>query len=313
MHIQFLGTGAGMPSKSRNVTSIALSLLDEIGEVWLFDCGEATQHQIMYTAIRPRRVRNIFVTHMHGDHIYGLPGFLGSRSFLGGEEPLTVYGPKGIKQFIEMAIRLSKTHLNYELNVVEIEEGVVLDTESFTVYAAKLEHVIDCYGYRIEQKPLPGQLLIERAKSLGVPKGPLLRELKNGIDITLEDGRIVRSSDVVEAPKDGFVVTVLGDTRFCQTSIALSDKADIVIHEATFNQENFQLAYDYGHATNVEAARVAKNAKAKNVILTHISSRFLDSDLVDLLGEAQAEFTNAFIANDFDKFEWKQEILTQIR
>lgn len=298
-----------MPSKSRNVTSVALSLLDEIGEVWLFDCGEATQHQIMHTPIRPRRVRNIFITHMHGDHIYGLPGFLGSRSFLGGEEPLTVYGPKGIKAFIDMAISLSKTHLNYKLNVVEIEEGIVLETDAFTVHAKKLEHVIECYGFRVEQKPLPGTLQIERAYALGVPKGPMLRDLKNGLDVTLEDGTVVKSSDVVEAEKPGFTVTILGDTRFCAAAIELSQHADIVVHEATFDAANKQLARDYGHATNVEAATVAKQAQAKNVLLTHISARFTEADVKQLLDEAKYVFDNSFIVQDLERYDWKNNEL----
>lgn len=312
MYIQFLGTGAGMPSKQRNVTSIALSLLDEIGEVWLFDCGEATQHQIMHTAIRPRRVTRIFVTHLHGDHIYGLPGFLGSRSFLGGEEPLTVYGPSGIREFITTVLRVSKTHLNYELNIIEINEGTVLETDAFTVHAKKLEHVIECFGFRVEQKPLPGQLHIDRARSLGVPKGPLLRDLKNGLDITLDDGTVVYSKDVVDAEKPGFTVAVLGDTRYCEASIELSRNADIVIHEATFDAANEQLARDYGHATNVEAATIAKLAGAKHVILTHISARFTDHDVVQLLNEAQDVFPNSYIANDLARFDWKQETLTQL-
>ena len=311
MHIQFLGTGAGMPSKQRNVTAIALSLLDEIGEVWLFDCGEATQHQIMHTAIRPRRIRNIFITHMHGDHIYGLPGLLGSRSFLGGEEPLTVYGPKGIKPFIEATIQLSKTHLNYELNVVEIDEGIILETDAFIVKASRLQHVVDCFGYRIEQKPLPGQLQIEKALQLGVPKGPLLRELKLGHDVQLDNGNVVKSNDVVTPPKSGFTVTILGDTRYCEESVKLANNADIVVHEATFDKENSQLARDYGHSTNVEAAIVAKEAHAKHVILTHISARFLEKDAIKLLTEAKEHFEHSYIANDFDLFEWKNEQLFQ--
>lgn len=311
MYIQFLGTGAGMPSKLRNVTSVALSLLDEIGEVWLFDCGEATQHQIMHTAIRPRRVRNIFITHMHGDHIYGLPGFLGSRSFLGGEEPLTVYGPSGIKQFIEVALQLSKTHLNYELTIVEIEEGIVFETDKFIVHAAKLEHVIECFGYRVEQKTLPGQLNIERATTLGVPKGPMLRDLKNGLDVVLDNGHVVKSTDVVGPDKKGFIVSILGDTRYCDAAITLSKNADIVIHEATFDAANEQLAREYGHATTKEAATVALNANAKNVLLTHISARFTEQDMKQLLQEAQLVFHNSIIVNDLERYNWQQDTLTK--
>lgn len=307
MQLQFLGTGAGMPSKTRNVTSIALNLLNECGEIWLFDCGEATQHQILHTSIRPRKITKIFITHLHGDHIFGLPGFLSSRSFLGGEDILTIYGPKGVQQFIQMAIQISKTHLTYPIEFVEITEGVVFEDDQFVVIANKLAHVIDCYGYRIEQKPLPGTLLIEKAVSLGVPKGPLLRNLKNGIDVTLADGSIVFSKDVVTKKKEGFIITILGDTKYCNASIELSKNATIVVHEATFNHATEDLAANYGHATNVEAAKVAKLANAQYLILTHLSARFLASDIHALLEEAQEIFPKTFIAEDFATFELKNK------
>ncbi|MEZ0116053.1 UNVERIFIED_ORG: ribonuclease Z [Heyndrickxia coagulans] len=129
MEILFLGTGAGVPAKARNVTSIALKLLEERNAIWLFDCGEATQHQILHTAIKPRKVEKIFITHLHGDHIFGLPGFLGSRSFQGGDGPLTVYGPKGIKAFVEVSLKVSETRLKYPLEIIEIEEGTVFEDD----------------------------------------------------------------------------------------------------------------------------------------------------------------------------------------
>src|SRR5690625_4111537 len=113
MELVFLGTGAGVPSKNRNVSAIALTLLQELNEIWLFDCGEATQHQILNTSIKPGKISKVFITHLHGDHIYGLPGFLSSRSFQGGDSPLTVYGPKGIKSFIQISLETTDTHLNY--------------------------------------------------------------------------------------------------------------------------------------------------------------------------------------------------------
>ena len=147
--IFFLGTGAGMPAKLRNVTSIALKLLEERGAVWLFDAGEATQHQILHTPIKPRRIEKIFITHLHGDHIYGLPGLLSSRSFQGGESEVTVYGPKGIKDYIHVSLSISQTYLKYPLVVIEIEEGSIFEDEQFLVESRRLDHGIPSYGYRI--------------------------------------------------------------------------------------------------------------------------------------------------------------------
>ncbi|HWK23842.1 MAG TPA: ribonuclease Z [Ureibacillus sp.] len=305
MQLQFLGTGAGMPSKERNTSALVLKLLEERGTVWLFDCGEATQHQILHTTIRPRKVEKIFITHLHGDHIFGLPGFLSSRSFLGGETTLTIYGPKGLKEWITACFHVSKTHLTYPIEFVEVQEGVIFEDDQFVVHAQLLEHVIPSYGFRIEQKPLQGELLIEKAIELGVPKGPLLGKLKNGEDITLEDGRTVLSSEVTAPAKNGFIISILGDTSYCESAKNLSENADIVIHEATFDHKTEQLAASYGHSTNIEAAKVAKESNAKHLILNHISSRFLANDLKTLLNEAKDIFPQCFIAHDFSYYEWK--------
>lgn len=190
-----------MPSKERNTSALMVKLLDEISEMWLFDCGEATQHQILHTSLKPRKVSKIFITHLHGDHIFGLPGFLSSRSFQGGDEPLTIFGPAGLQQWIEQTFSLSKTHLTYPLHFVEVQEGIVYEDDCFTVYAKELRHVVPCYGYRIEQKDLPGELLIEKAKDLGVPKGPLLGQLKRGHDVVLDNGDVIQAKDVVAPAK----------------------------------------------------------------------------------------------------------------
>ncbi|WP_040228654.1 ribonuclease Z [Bhargavaea cecembensis] len=312
MQIQFLGTGAGMPSKQRNTSALALKLLEERGTFWLFDCGEATQHQILHTTLKPRKLEKIFITHLHGDHIFGLPGLLGSRGFLGGTERLDLYGPPGLKEWIDVTLRISRTHLNYELEIHETEGGPVFEDEMFIVRALPLDHAIPSLGYRIEQKPLPGKLLIGRAMEAGVPKGPLLRELKEGRDVQLPDGRTVRSADVTGPPQPGFTVTILGDTRLTGNSVELARGADIVVHEATYDADTAHLAGPYGHSTIRDAARVAAEGDARALIANHISARFLPEDARKLADEAADLFPVVEIAEDLSEFEWKDGQLRRL-
>jgi len=299
VELVFLGTGAGVPAKERNVSAVALQLLQERGATWLFDCGEATQHQILYTAIRPRRLEKIFITHLHGDHIFGLPGLLGSRSFQGGTTELTLYGPKGIRQFIETSLTVSYTRLKYELKVVEIDEGIIFEDRQFRVIAKQLDHGIPSYGYRIEEKDLPGPLLVDKLIEANIPPGSIYQQIKEGKTVVLEDGRSINGKEFVGPPQKGRIVTILGDTRFCEASIELAKNADLLVHEATFGGEDGKLAFEYFHSTSVQAAEVAKIAKAEKLILTHISSRYQGSMCDNLLAEAKKIFPNADIAEDF--------------
>lgn len=302
MQILFLGTGAGMPSKQRNTSSMILKLLEERGSNWMFDCGEATQHQILRTTVKPRKIEKIFITHLHGDHIYGLPGLLGSRSFLGGDELLTIYGPKGIKDWLEVTLITSQTHLKYPLKIIEIEEGIIFEDEQFIVEARLLEHVVPCFGYRVTQKQLAPELLIEKADALGVPRGPLLRLLKSGQDVELPNGNVVRSSEVTGEPKEGFKLVVLGDTRYCENSILLAKESDVLIHEGTFDTGTEELAREYGHSTIVDAANVCEKAGAKNLIVNHISARFMPEDIKNLAVQVSEYNFPIYIADDFNEF-----------
>lgn len=306
MQLQFLGTGAGMPSKSRNTSATLVNLSAEGRGYWLFDCGEATQHQILHTSLKPRKIEKIFITHLHGDHIFGLPGLLSSRSFLGGDEPLTIYSPPGLQDWLLKTFDMTNTRLNYPLHFQEItEEGLLVEDVAFKVYVKQLAHVIPSFGYRIEQKPLPGKLLIDKALAAGVPKGPLLQQLKEGQDVTLADGRIVQSEEVTGDLQQGFTLALLGDTKYCEASIELAQSANIVVHEATFDEATGELASEYGHATIREAATVAKRAHADVCIVNHISARFLPSDLPAFLNEGQDVFEKLYVAEDFSCYEWQ--------
>lgn len=299
MELVFLGTGAGLPSKERNVTSIALSLLQELNSVWLFDCGEATQHQILHTTIKPRKINKIFIIHLHGDHIFGLPGLLSSRSFQSGNEPCTVYGPQGIKKYIETSLEISCTHLTYPLDIVEFTEGKLFENEKFIVDCKKLDHGIPSFGFRIIEKDRPGELLVDKLIEAGIEPGPLYREIKEKNSITLDDGRIINQADFVGENKKGKRIIIFGDTRHPAKNKSFVEHSDILVHEATFGHEKQDLANKYFHSTTTEVATLAKDSGVNKLILTHISSRYQKEDYQQLLDEAKAIFPNTVLAKDF--------------
>ena len=303
MELEFLGTGAGSPAKFRNVSSVALKLLDEENSVWLFDVGEGTQHQILRTTIRPRKVDKIFVTHLHGDHIFGLPGFLSSRSFQSGEElrPLTIYGPKGIADFVKVGLRVSQTHLAYPLQFVELDdEGVVFEDQKFKVTFKHLDHRIECVGYRIEEKDHPGELLIDKLKAERVPSGPIYGKIKAGETVTLPDGRVLNGKDYIGRPQPGRIITILGDTRQTSNILDLAENADILVHESTFGKGEAKLARNYYHSTCIQAAKVADKAGVKKLLLNHISARYVGPMAAQLEKDARSIFADTKVVKDFD-------------
>lgn len=308
MEFTFLGTGAGVPSKQRNVTAIALILPEVHGDMWLFDCGEATQHQILHSHVKLTKVKNIFITHLHGDHLYGLPGVLSSRSFQGAEEALTVFGPPGIKAFIETSLAVSSTYLNYPLTIIELnEEGRFYEDDFFEIEMKKLEHGIPSFGYRIIEKDQPGQLLVDRLKAEGIEPGPIYQEIKKNPHVTLPDGRKLLSTNYIGPKKQGRKVAILGDTRLCRSTVELAQDADLLIHEATFSKDMEKAAHDYFHSTSVQAAKTAKAASAAALILTHISSRYQDDDAGQLLEEAKNTFPNVFLARDLWTYQLNRQ------
>lgn len=302
MQLQFLGTGAGTPSRERNVTSIALTFQDSPA-TWLFDCGEGTQHQILRTPIKPGRVSRIFITHLHGDHIFGLPGFLTSRSMNDSKEPLTIYGPPGLREFVETTLRLSGSWVSFPLEVVEIAAGEVCEEEWYRVTAWPMTHPVECYGYRIEQKDKPGALDAEKLVADGVPRGPWFYDLKHGRTITLEDGRTINGWDYIREAVKGKTLAIFGDTAPTAAAQALAQDADVMVHEATLELAMEAKANGRGHSSTVQAAQVARAAGAKRLIITHLSSRYQRADCPRLLAECQAIFPATEMAHDFSLFE----------
>lgn len=302
MKLTFLGTGAGIPSRMRNVSSLAIHFPRRRNETWLFDCGEGTQHQMLKTKLSPTKIRNIFISHLHGDHVYGLPGIIGTRSALGATSQLTIYGPKGTQGFVQTALDISQNELSYPLEIVEIEDGMELAIDQFQLKIHSLQHRIPSYGFRITCPDRPGKLDHQRLMELGVPPGPIYGELKKGKMVQLEDGRLLDGKKFLSPPIPGHVVVYLGDTMPTQNAIKLAFQADLLIHEATFAQALAEKAVIHQHSTTIEAAQIAKQAEVKTLILTHFSNRYQEHDLEELLNEARSVFPNTYLAKDLWTF-----------
>ncbi|WP_220750904.1 ribonuclease Z [Apilactobacillus xinyiensis] len=301
MQLEFLGTGAGVPGKFRNVSSTALKLLDECNSVWLFDVGEGTQQQILRSNLKPRKINKIFITHLHGDHIFGLPGLLSSRSFQGGNTPLTIYGPKGIKDFVQLSLRVSQTKLSYRINYVEIDStGLIYQDDKFSVYTEKLDHQIECFGYRVVESDHPGELLVDKLMADNVPSGPIYGKLKDGLTVELEDGRVINGKDYLGSAQKGRIVAVFGDTRANDNSYKLAKNADALVHESTFSKDEAKLARNYYHSTCVQAAQLAQKAEVGKLLLTHISARYTGNMAKRLENQARKVFNNTKVVKDFD-------------
>jgi ribonuclease Z len=305
LQITFLGTSSGVPTRSRNVSSVAVRL-PQRAEFWLFDCGEGTQHQLLRSEIKSSQLTRIFVTHMHGDHIYGLMGLLASCGLAGNVQRVDIYGPPDLDEYLKACRRYSQTHFSYPVKVHTVRPGIVYEDSEFTVTCGLLKHRVPAFGYRITEKDRPGHFDVEQAAALGIPSGPLYGRLKRGEVIMLPDGRSVNGADLCGQTEQGRKLAYCTDTVFCETSIELAQDADVLIHEATFAHQDAELAYQRLHSTSTMAAQVALTAQVKRLIMTHFSPRYAPGnaiELKDLLAEARSIFPNTELASDFWTYE----------
>ncbi|PPJ64700.1 ribonuclease Z [Cuspidothrix issatschenkoi] len=301
MQITFLGTSSGVPTRSRNVSSVALRL-PQRAELWLLDCGEGTQHQILRSDLKISQLSRIFVTHMHGDHIFGLMGLLASCGLAGNVEKIDIYGPSGLNEYLQAASRYSHTHFSYPIKVHTVQPGVIYEDDEFTVTCGLLHHRITAFGYRVAEKDRSGRFDIEKAKALEIPAGPIYGQLKRKETVTLEDGRVINGAELCGPTEIGRKIAYCTDTVYCDSAVQLAKDADVLIHEATFAHQDAKMAFQRLHSTTTMAAQTAYGAGVRKLIMTHFSPRYAPGnsiELKDLLKEAKAIFPQTIMAHDF--------------
>ena len=287
-----------MPTQGRSSSSVAVR---RKGEIILFDCGEGAQRQMVTARIGFRRPTRVFISHLHGDHVLGLPGLIQTMTLLQRERPLHIYGPGGLAGFIE-AFSSVLGDPGFTIKIYEIlGGGVVFEGPEYNVIAVEADHDGQSWSYVLDERPLPGRFHPERAVELGVPEGPLWKRLQQGEDVVMGDGKLVRSEDVVEPPKRGLKIAYSGDTRPTGNLVEAAVGADVLIHEATFDDSLEDKAAENGHSTATQAAEIAKAAGAGMLILTHISSRYPDEGV--LLEQARKIFSNTRVAEDLMEIE----------
>jgi ribonuclease Z len=301
VEITFLGTSAGVPTRSRNVSCVALRL-PQRGEVWLFDCGEATQHQLLRSDLKLSQIRRIFITHLHGDHLFGLTGLLASAGMAGHAERIDIYGPAGLDDYVRDTTRSSETRFSYPTQVHIVAAGTVFEDDELTVACRPLVHRVPTFGYSVTERDRAGAFDVERAQALGIPPGPLYGRLKRGERVTLADGREVDGRELCGPTTPGRRIAYCTDTIYCRSAVELALEADVLIHEATFAEQDEDLARRSLHSTSVMAARVAAEARASRLLITHLSPRYARGNAVtpeELLAEARAIFPRTELAHDF--------------
>ena len=300
MQITFLGTSSAVHSNERNHPSIAIKAF---GETILFDCGEATQKQMISSNISPMKVSKIFITHYHGDHILGLPGLLQSMSLNGREAKLTIYGPKGLDKVKNAIYSLGYCAIEYPVEFIEIDSGIIEDNKEYFIQAERVRHNVPTLAYSIEEKKKP-RFLREKAIELGVPVGPAFGRLHNGEEVEV-NGKIIKPEQVLGEPRKGAKITYSGDTKPCEEMIMLARDSTLLIHESTFVEEDKLNAEEHAHSTSVDAAYIARESNSKKLILTHISTRYTKEYEDKMLNEAREIFENTELAYDLLEVEIK--------
>jgi ribonuclease Z len=290
----FLGTGGSVPSARRSTASV---MLVRGGKRMMFDCGEGTQRQLQ-RSLGLAQVDEIYLTHFHADHILGLPGLLKTYDLTAREDSLTIYGPRGLHDHFKMLGRLIG-RTDYDLDLVEMDPGDAIGHDGAEVQAFAVEHSVRANGYALIEQERPGRFDPEAAKRLGVAEGPAFAALQRGEEVAGESGP-VHPGEVMGEARPGRTIALTGDTAPCHSTVQAAADAELLIHDASFSEEEVQRAADTGHSTVSQAASVAREAHVKMLALVHISSRYHVGTVLD---EAREVFEPSFAPRDFDVIE----------
>jgi ribonuclease Z len=294
LSIRLLGTSASRPTVERNVSSLVV--LRE-GETLMFDCGEGTQRQMMRYGVS-FALEDIFFTHMHADHLLGVVGLIRTMALQGRNERLRLWGPRGSSRVLNRAESLGFERATFPVEIIELESTENLQRQGYSIRAFPVEHRgSSSIGYAIVEEDRKGRFNPDLAREIGIPEGPLWGQIHRGKAVTLPDGRVIEPSVLVGPQRAGRTVVITGDTRPCDATIEAARNADLLVHEATFGDEEAERAIETGHSTAREAASVAQAANVRRLLLTHFSARY-SRDAFELLREAQQVHSQTLIGKD---------------
>ncbi len=295
-----LGTSGMMPLPGRFLTSC---LVRREGELFLFDCGEGTQVSLKMLNLKWKKITAIFISHMHADHVTGLPGLLMLSSQVDRNEPLYIYGPAKLGEYIESSRRILDMYINYDIVFTAVSDGEVYRGDGFSINAYGLDHTKPCYGYSLVEDYRKGEFFPDKAIALGVPRGPLFSRLQNGEDITLDDGKVVRSSDVMGERREGRKFSYITDTLYFPQIADFVMYSDILMCEGMFEDDLVESAWEKKHMTARQAAQIARDGECGMLCLQHYSPRYQERELKKLLSEAKEVFPNTILTKDRMSFD----------